>query len=98
MPISPTAVRVEPWRTTPLKTSPPGVRTSTSNGCSPAKARPLRRRCGVAVGGHLVDSALHVEGALGELVVLGAEDLAEAAHRLPHRHVLTERKSTRLNS
>ena len=37
MPISPTAVRVETWLTSPLKTSPSGVRTSTSNLLSPAK-------------------------------------------------------------
>ena len=36
MPISPTSVRVETWRTSPLKTSPSGVRTSTSNLCSAA--------------------------------------------------------------
>src|SRR3954468_1367255 len=36
----------------------------------------------------LVDRALHVEGALGEVVVLAVEDLAEAADRLRNRHVL----------
>src|ERR1041384_4018705 len=88
MPISPTAVRVETWWTSPLKTSPSGVRTSTSKALSPANASPLSRGRGLAVGGHLVDAALHVEGALGEVVVLAVEDLAEASHRLAHRHVL----------
>src|SRR4051812_18767611 len=86
MPISPTSVRVESWRTSPLKTSPSGVRTSTSSMCSCAKARSLGFRGGVL--GDLVDAALHVEGALGEVVVLAIEDLAEPAHRLRDRHVL----------
>src|SRR3954451_24529816 len=81
MPSSPTAVRVETWRTSPLKTSPSGVRTSTSTMCSAAIVPPRRPRP-LGVGGDLVDAALHVEGALGELVVLAVEDLAEAAHRL----------------
>ena len=39
----------------------------------------------------LVDRALHVEGALGQVVVLAVEDLAEPAHRLVDRHVLARR-------
>src|ERR1700751_5051805 len=43
MPSSPTAVRVETCRTSPLKTSPSGVRTSTSTMCSAAIAQSPRR-------------------------------------------------------
>src|SRR5215218_7956253 len=88
MPSSPTSERVETWRTSPLQTSPSGVRTSTSTMCSAATVGALRCRAGFGVLEDLVDRALHVEGALGEVVVLAVEDLAEAANGLGNRHVL----------
>src|ERR1700709_64728 len=87
MPISPTSVRLDTCCTSPSKTSPSGVRTSTSSLCSAATSA-LRRCRGLGVLGDLIDRALHVEGALGEVVVLAVEDLAEAADGLGHRHVL----------
>src|SRR3954451_22876209 len=140
-PISPVTVRVETCTTSPLKTSPSGVRTSTSKLCSSrAKrllvafvagvlvagalvagallrvvrwgllalslglgglagllailvlvariARAARAAGGAMVLQHLIDRALHVEGCLGNVIVLAVEDLAEAAHRLGDRHVL----------
>src|ERR1700710_2894079 len=87
MPISPPSVRVETCCTSPSKTSPSGVRTSTSSLCSAATSA-LRRCRGFGGLGDLVDRALHVEGALGEVVVLAVEDLAEAADGLGDRHVL----------
>jgi hypothetical protein len=36
---------------------------------------------------HLVDRSLHVEGLLGQVVVLSVEDLAETANRLGDRDV-----------
>src|SRR5262245_51052728 len=89
MPICPTEVRVETWRTSPRKTSPSGVSTSTSNVLSPAMLEDLGGGACLRVLGDLVDRALHVEGTLGQVVVLAVEDLAEAAHRLGDRHVLS---------
>ena len=42
----------------------------------------------LSLGGHLVNVADHVEGDLGEVVVLAAEDLLEAGDGLLHRHEL----------
>src|SRR4029078_6017480 len=85
IPISPPAVRVETWRTSPLKTSPSGVRTSTSNLVSPAIGG---LGPGAGFRGDLCASPLHVEAALGQVVVLADEDLAEAAHGLGDGHRL----------
>src|SRR5436190_198688 len=118
MPISPTVVRVETWVSSPLKTSPSGVRTWASRVSRPPAMCQLLVALGllralvallgllllafvlrlllfglglsaVAAGvlDHLVDRALHVEGLLGQVVVLAVEDLAEAADRLPDRDV-----------
>src|SRR4051794_2179527 len=88
MPSSPTSLRVDTMRTSPLQTSPSGVRTSTSIMCSAATRVLPGLGGGFGVLEDLVDRALHVEGPLGEVVVLAVEDLAEAAHRLGDGHVL----------
>ena len=59
--------------------------------CSGLGGRGLRRLLALHVLRlleHLLDRALHVEGALGDVVVLAVDDLLERAHRLLDRHVL----------
>src|SRR5262249_1447781 len=88
MPTSPTVVRVESWTNSPLKISCSGVITWASSLCwSSATSLALLASTLSGVRAYLVDGALHVEVALGEVVVLAVEDLAEAPHRLLHRHV-----------
>src|SRR4051795_11873989 len=75
-PISPVTVRVETCTTSPLKTSPSGVRTSTSKLCSPRAKRLLSRLRGclaLVLGAHrsrrFLSDLLRVGSALVGLLV-----------------------------
>ena len=95
MPTSPTAVRVESLRDLAVEDLPlRGQDLERANGIvarRPSCSSAAVGRSALASSVDLVDRALHVEGALGEVVVLAVEDLAEAAHRLVDRHVLAAR-------
>src|ERR1700712_3833473 len=84
MPIEPVSVRVETISTSPLKTSPSGVRTSAVNVVRAIPGSALRGGLG-----HLLDGALQEEGRLRQVVVLAVDQLAERADRLGDRHVRT---------
>src|SRR4030095_13750459 len=67
-PISPVTVRVETCTTSPLKTSPSGVRTSTSKLCSSAAKRLLVRLAPGSLGTRPLGAGGRVAGVLLRLV------------------------------
>src|SRR5215203_1327750 len=104
MPRPPVSERVETISTSSSKIFPSGVRTSTGKLLLAIALRAVAVRAvlvrvlglvvlvrAARVLDDLVDRALHVEGALGDVVVLALDDLLEGAHGVLDGYVLALR-------